>query len=42
VSLRLVGGLGDDEALAEWYGIPSLAYRSGQRWADEHLTEMRE
>jgi len=35
--LRLVGGLRDDDTLADWYGVPAIAYRTGQRWAAEHL-----
>jgi hypothetical protein len=39
--LRLAGGLGDDEGLADWYGVPTTAYQTGQRWANEHLVVMR-
>lgn len=38
-SLRLAGGLDGDEAFADWYGVPVTAYRTGQRWADEHLSD---
>jgi uncharacterized protein YjbI with pentapeptide repeats len=34
--------LESDEAMAAWFGVSLEHYHEGQRWADEHLAELRE